>query len=111
MAHDHSIELIAVRIGRICRPVSTPRAVISKPAVVVEPSMPRSNVYVTTSEATGPAETAHARPGARKMASAKPTDMAASKAANMAASTVAATAMTATTTARVCTVNTEATAQ
>jgi hypothetical protein len=74
--------------------------------------MPRSNVYVTTSEATGPAETAHARPGARKMASAKPTDMAASKAANMAASTVSApTTMAASATARVCAVNTEATAQ
>jgi hypothetical protein len=73
--------------------------------------MPNGNVGVTCSETTDPAKTAYARPGARKMASAEPTDMAASKAANMAATTMAATAMTASTTARVCTVNTEATAQ
>jgi hypothetical protein len=73
--------------------------------------MPPGNVLVTGSEAADPAETNYARPGARKMASAKPADMAASKAADMAATTVAATAMTASTTARVRTVNTEATAQ
>jgi hypothetical protein len=76
---------------------------------MVKPSMPNGNVSVTCSETTDPAKTAYARPDARKMSSAKP--MAASKAANVAATTVAATAMTASTTARVCTVNTEATAQ